>query len=754
MEKKLAELIDNIKNSDVRTLIYSWEERVSPPEFALDIKDLQLDARILKRLNEAGIKELYIHQYEAIKTIVSGSNVMLLASTGSGKTEAFLIPIISKCLSSKSKNKCNALLIFPTKALALDQMERIKNLTRGFGISVIKYDGDTPKNIRREIFGKNPPNILITNPDMLHKNLRNDKLKNLISSVKYIVFDEIHNYSGVFGSSVHYIIRRLKRFIKNCQFICSSATIKNPKKFIETLFQEKFKIIKSKKILRGKRIHLMIAPHHSKYSEAVYLTKALTEELDIKTLVFCESHLSAELLKKIADFRQVNIGLHRGGITKKKRMAVRKDFKNNKYNAIVCTPTLELGIDIGDLRAVINLSIPPTFNRYLQRIGRAGRSEDESIDILLIGKDPISNYFANHPIEYYNSDPDPVYIDVENLVVMKRQLISMCIDDPLAPDELYKLTELEKDILREIKEEKYAHLFDNFYLIPSDKAHRVFNSINIRGSGDSVIIKCKDKVIGKRQKQLAIKELYEDAIYMSGGSDYRAEHFDRKNDQVKVKKLLNRRKYYTKALWASKILNFQSLESQIIHDLNVSYGIGEIKEEVNGYMIKDVHDSKKSIRKTLDEPLNYSFKTKMIHFKLPLYPTYSLNEKIKAAHTVEHVLIHAGITLTGADQNEIGGVSYPDGSIFIHDGSPGGTGIANLLFKRFERVIYRALEILKNCPCVEDGCPNCVFSHFCGSNNDFLSKSIAIRILEDIVAGKFHDKDIKVDFKPLGNPIV
>ncbi|MBD3227899.1 MAG: DEAD/DEAH box helicase [Candidatus Lokiarchaeota archaeon] len=752
MEKKLAELIDNIKNSDVRSLVYSWEEDISPPEYAHDISDLRLDSRILQRLEEVGIEELYIHQYEAIKKILNGLNVMLLASTGSGKTEAFLIPIISECLNCK--NTCNAILIFPTKALSQDQMERINALTRGFGISAVKYDGDTPKNIRREIFGKNPPNILITNPDMLHKNLRNDKLKNLISSVKYIVLDEVHNYSGVFGSSVHYIIKRLKRFLTDFQFICSSATINNPKKFIETLFQEKFEIIKSKKILRGKRIHLMIAPHHSKYSEAVYLTKALSVDLDIKTLVFTESHLSCELLKKIADFRHLKVGLHRAGITKKKRMDVRKDFKNNKFNAIVCTPTLELGIDIGDLRAVINLSIPPTFNRYLQRIGRAGRSEEESIDILLIGNDPISNYFANHPTEYYNSDPDPVYIDIENPVVMKRQLISMIIDEPLDPDELYQLTEREKDVLREIKEEKLATLFDKFYLIPGDRAYRLFNSINIRGSGDSVIIKCKEKIIGKRQKQIAIKELYEDAIYMSGGTDYKVEYFDRKDDQVRVKKLFKRRTYYTKALYNSNILNFQSLESQIIHDLSINYGTGDVKEVVDGYMIKDIHDNKKSIRKILDEPLDYSFRTKMIYFKLPLNSSYSLKDKIKASHTVEHVLIHAGITLTGADQNEIGGVSYPDGSIFIHDGMPGGSGVVNLLFHRFDKVIVRALEILQNCHCVEDGCPNCTFSHFCGSNNDFLSKSIAIRILKDIIDGEFHEKSAKIDFNPLGNPIV
>jgi DEAD/DEAH box helicase domain-containing protein len=645
-------------------------------------------------------------------------------------------------------------LIYPTKALASDQLERIKALCSDFGLNIAKYDGDTSSKLRREILTEPHPNILITNPDMLHKNLMNENLKKLLVTVKFIVFDEIHNYSGVFGSSVHYIIKRLKRFVADVQFICSSATVGNPKKFIETLFEEPFEIVRAKKILKERRHHLMIMPNHSKYTEAVYLTKELTDKLNMKTLVFCDSHVSCELLKKIADFKNVNIALHRAGIQNSKRCEVEKNFKNGKFDAVVCTPTLELGIDIGDLGAVINLSIPPTFNRYLQRIGRAGRSEEESIDVLLIGDDPISNYYANHPKEYYSSKPDPVYIDIENPEVKKRQLISACVDAPLTPDDLIQLRDSEKKVMKELLDDGYIQLLDKFYLVPTDKGYKLFNATNLRGSGYSVIIECKDKMIGERETQLAIKELHDDAIYMSGGNDYRVIEFDAKNNKVRVEKLFKRQKYYTKALFTSNIHNFEPIEKENVHGLHIVHGMGDISELVDGYVVKDLLKNKILAKKDLDKPLTFSFNTKMIYFKIPFDPEFKLNNKIKASHTVEHVIIHAGITLTGADITELGGVSYPDGSIFIHDGTPGGSGLTKLLFDRFDKVVFRAREILKNCKCVEDGCPNCTYSPYCGSNNDYLSKSIALQVLNDILNETYHKKRITSKIEYTGNPIV
>jgi len=730
MEKKISTLIENIKNSESRDLVYYWEEEKSFPEFVDNFKGLKLDPRIVKVLNSSGIKQLYVHQYDSIKKILNGQNLMLNAGTGSGKTEAFIIPIISECL--KNNDKCFAILIYPTKALALDQMDRMYQLTKELGIKIAKYDGDTPYDQRNDILN-NPPNILITNPDMLHRNIQDKNLQKILSTIRFVVFDEIHNYSGVFGSSVHYIIKRLKRFMENPQFICLSATIGNPKKFAENLFGENFELVESKKILRRKRKHLMIKPNHSKYSEAVYLTRALSEKIGIKTLIFCESHLSCELLKKIADFRNIRLGIHRAGINIKHRSKVEQMLKNSKYNAVVCTPTLELGIDIGDLGAIINLSIPPTFSRYLQRVGRSGRRNEESIDILLIGEDPISNYYMHHPSEYYGSSPEPVYIDPENPDVIKKQLISMCIDSPLVPHDLLSLNEKEKEIMRELLREGYIQIQDKLYIVATDKGEKLFYTINLRGSGDEVLIKCNGKIIGKREKQLAIRELYENAIYMAGGHDYIVEKYDIDNDVAYVKELFKRRKYYTKALYNSTISNFKLINNKIVKGIIVNYGEGEINEKVDGYIIKDLVENKTLQKKELSVPLTYSYKTKMLYINLPFNSKYNISDRIKASHTIEHLFIHAGISLTGAKITEFGGISYPNGSIFIYDYMPGGSGLARLLFARFDKILMRSFEILKNCHCERDGCPNCVFSPFCGSNNEFLSKSIAINVLSDIL---------------------
>ncbi|MHA1270068.1 MAG: DEAD/DEAH box helicase [Candidatus Helarchaeota archaeon] len=751
MENKISQLIENIKNSEVRELLYYWEEDKEIPKYVSNIKDLQLDNQVIDILNNLGIKRLYKHQYESIKLIQNKKNVILNAGTGSGKTEAFLIPIINDCL--KNNIKCLAILIYPTKALALDQLERIKRLINGLKINVEKYDGDTPKDIRYKII-ENPPEILITNPDMLHKNLKNDGLKTLLSTIKYIVFDEVHNYSGVFGSSVHYVIKRLKRIIKDPQFICLTATIGNPKKFVELLCGEEFYVVESGKMLKKKRRHLMIRPIHSKYSEAIYLARTLSNELKIKTLIFCDSHLSCELLKKIADFKNLKLGIHRAGINLEQRIDVEKKFKSSKYNVIVSTPTLELGIDIGDLGAIINLSIPPTFNRYLQRIGRAGRGNNPSFDILLISDDPISNYYANHPNEYYNSNPNPVFVDPENPEIIKRQLIALCIDSPLTPDEIIKLNSLEKQELSNLVDENLIQMVNEFYLTATENGIKVFNSTKLRGSGNNIIIKCKNKKIGEREKQLAIKELFTDAIYMSGGKDYKVIHFNEHSNEVIVKELYKRQNHYTKALFTSKISNFKSIICKNVKNITIHYGMGEISELVDGYIVKELLKNKTIVKKQLNKPLKYSFKTKMIYFNLAFNSIYSQKFKMVASHTIEHLLIHAGITLTGANISELGGVSYSNGSIFIHDGIPGGSGLSKLLFDRFDKVLYRAFEILKGCKCETNGCPNCTYSPYCGSNNEYLSKYAALQVLTDIMNEKIKSVKMKDKFKVYGKPIV
>ncbi|NVM54341.1 MAG: DEAD/DEAH box helicase [Candidatus Helarchaeota archaeon] len=745
-------LLNSIEASEVREIVHIKKETGRSPDYSCSIEALNLHPDLTKALKKIGIESLYSFQERAIKKIRSGKNVGILAGTGSGKTEAFLIPILEYALNHP--NQPIAILMYPTKALAQDQMDRLEGLTRNLNIKFERYDGDTPLNKREEILN-NPPSILITNPDMLHFHLSDDRVKKIISTIKFIVLDEIHQYVGVFGSHVHYVLKRVKRFLqdsKKCQFIGSSATIGNPRKFLEIFFGVKFSIITSKHNWSGNRHHLMIRPKHSLYSEAIFLIEGIQEQIpSVKSIIFTDSHLSAEIVKKIADSRNIEIGIHRGGLSSAYRKEIEARFKSGKLTTLVATPTLELGIDIGDLNNIVLIKIPVTFSTYLQRIGRSGRKGVDSMAFLLIGEDPISNFYANAPKNFYSSKPEPLYLDPTNPEIIRAQFIAMAVDQPISPLELVDLTPEERTAAQQLLNEKYLAHWEQLYLIPTKKGNELFRNTSLRGTGETIQIFEREKKIGERSLPMGIRELYPNAIYMHGGKDYRVINLDLQQYQAQIEEILDRTNFYTRALYQSEVINFNPRRSRHPFGLNVYHGEGAIHTNVYGFLKINFFTGKPIEKENLEIPVDYQFPTKILYFKIPVDPSWTLSQKAEATHAVEHVLIAAAVTLTGADASEIGGISYPDGTIFVYDGIFGGSGITLLLQDRIKEALKRALKILKLCNCRSyTGCPRCTYSPYCGNNNETLSRNLAIQSLTQVLAGK----DVKVDFKPSGNSIV
>lgn len=748
-------LLKTIQVSEVREVVHIRKETGRTPNFSCTIEALRLHPSLTKALNKIGIKILYSFQERAIKKIQSGKNVGILAGTGSGKTEAFLIPILEYAL--KHPDQPVALLMYPTKALAQDQMDRLEELTRNLNIEFERFDGDTPPDKRDKILNK-PPSILITNPDMLNFHLSDDRVKKIVSTLKFIVLDEIHQYVGVFGSHVHYVLKRVKRFLQNpkkCQFIGSSATIGNPRKFLELLFGEKFSIITSKRNWSGNRHHLMIRPKHSLYSEAIFLIEGLKKQMpSIKSIIFTDSHLSAEIVKKIADSRDIEIGIHRGGLNPIYRKEIEDKFKAGTLTTLVATPTLELGIDIGDLNNIILIKIPATFSKYLQRIGRSGRKGVDSTAFLLIGDDPISNFYANAPQKFYNSKAEPLYLDPTNSEIIRIQFLATAVDQPISPLELVDTTLKERSVAQELLDEGFLKHWDQLYLIPTKSGKKLFRSASLRGTGEIISIYRNDEEkIGERSLPMAIRELYPNAIYMHGGEDYRVTDLNLDSSQAHVKPILDRTTFYTRALYRSEVINFNPLRTRRVYGLNLIHGEGAIHTNVFGFLKINFFTGKPLTKEALEIPVEYQFPTKILYFKIPLNQKWTLAQKAEATHAVEHVLISAAVTLTGADASEIGGISYPDGTIFVYDGVYGGSGITKLLQDRMKEAFRRALKILKLCKCKSStGCPKCTFSPYCGNNNETLSRELAILALSDILAGK--EVGVGVDFKPSGNSLV
>jgi len=747
-EKEIKEMIGKINPEKfIEEILFSKKDFISEykilknsePKMGSKVEELGLEKEISDFLNELKIKQFYKFQEDAIQEIVFGENVVIEAPTASGKTEAFLIPVIQRIKKESNQGKVFAIFVYPTKALARDQYPKIKKFADKIKINVKVFDGDTKIEERREIIEKSPE-ILITNFDVLHYHLwHQTKFSSILSSTKILVVDEAHVYSGIFGTNVHYIIKRLKRICNNkLQFVAASATLDDAKTFCEQLFGEKMQLIKGSG-KKGETDFVMLFPSlRTQRKLMVELTKKLTDK-NHKTMVFSNSHLNAELLAMQAKKQKINIKVHRAGLMANYRMSVEKQFKEDKLQAISCTPTLELGIDVGNVDCVISSTIP--VNRLTQRIGRAARKGQRGYAFLTLGNDPISQYYKNHPDDYFE-DIEKTYIDPNNPFVEEFQILAMACDKPISKHELKEHQDvIEHHIIEENIIESNNRIIPNF-----EKINSVLNNYSIRGIGKSIDIFLNEKKVGDRTLPIALEELHKDAIYFLAGSRYKVKelNYPEKNF-AKIERIPKDYPYYTKSLTEEWPTIETIFEKRNAGGIEVAFCKLHIEKKVYGYVnIELGQEVTQGEKVMLDTPLEYDFITKGIVFHAPkpleIMEKSEDEEYTEASgyHATEHVVIEGSNMITGGVSQDLGGISLgTSGLIFIYDGAIGGSGASKALYDRFEKALERSMHIVKECPCKnEAGCPRCTFSYRCGNNNEFLHKYSALEILERINNGE------------------
>ena len=747
-EKEIKEMIGNNSLDELtKSVLYSKKDYISKfktlknplPTLGSKVDELGLDEEISDYLQKIDIKRFYKFQEDAIKEIAYGSNVVIEAPTASGKTEAFLIPVLQK-INDKNDNhgKILALFVYPTKALARDQYPKILEFAKRVGITVSVFDGDTKQSERAEILD-NPPQLIITNFDVLHYHLwHRTRFASLLNSVKFLITDEVHVYSGIFGSNVHYIIKRLKRICNKIQFIASSATLENAVEFCESLFGEKMKLVRGSG-RKGETDFLMLFPSlRTQRALMVDLIKKLTSRKH-KTMVFSNSHKNSELVAMQARKQKVDIKVHRAGLMANYRKSVEKSFKDNNLMAISCTPTLELGIDVGNVDGVISATIP--VNRLVQRIGRAARKGQRGYAFLALGNDPISQYYKNHPDDYFD-DVERIYIDPKNPFVEEFQVIAMASDKPIAKHELREhASVIEKHVT-----DGTLVLHENRYVPNYEKVKTLLNEYSIRGIGKSIDIFFNDRKLGDRILPIALEELHESAIYFLAGTRYKVKEFGYpEKNYAKLERISRDYPYYTKALTEEWPTIEKIFEKRNAFGIEVAFCKLHIQKRVYGYANiefgQEVIQGKKVL---LDRQLDYDFITKGIVFHAPR-PLKEIErsedeEYVEASgyHATEHVVIEGSNMITGGVSHDLGGISLgTSGLIFIYDGAIGGNGASKALYDRFEKALERSMHIVKECPCKnEAGCPRCTFSYRCGNNNEFLHKHSSLEILQRINDGE------------------
>ena len=748
-EVEIKEMIGKKKPDKItESVLYSKKDYISQykilknpePEMGCVVEDIGLDQSITNYLKELGIDQFYKFQEESIQEISFGENIVIEAPTASGKTEAFLIPVIQKIKKEKLDfSSVYAVFVYPTKALSRDQYPKIQKFGEKIRVRVSVFDGDTEQNERREILD-NPPHILVTNFDVIHYHLwHQTKFASLLSKIKILIVDEAHVYSGIFGSNVHYIIKRLKRICRNeIQFVAASATLEDAQDFCQQLFGEKMSLIHGSG-KKGQTDFVMLFPSlRTQRALMVNLTKKMTDQ-NHKTMVFNNSHLNSELLAIQARKQKINIKVHRAGLMVNYRKAVERDFKEDKLSAISCTPTLELGIDVGNVDCVISSTIP--VNRLIQRIGRAARKGQGGYAFLALGNDPISQYYKNHPDDYFE-DVERTYIDPKNPFVEEFQVLSMACDKSISKHELKE----HQDVINYHISKENLVLFNNRIIPNLDRISSMLNDYSIRGIGKSIDIFLNEKKAGDRILPIALEELHKDAIYFLAGTRYRVKELAYpERNYAKLERIPRDYPYYTKSLTEEWPTIETIFEKRKVFGLEVAFCKLHIQKKVYGYVnIELGQEITQGQKVLLDYPLEYDFVTKGIVFHAPR-PLKEIQKaedeeytEASGYHATEHVVIEGSNMITGGVSQDLGGISLgTSGLIFIYDGAIGGNGASKALYDRFENALERSMFIVKECPCKnEAGCPRCTFSYRCGNNNEFLHKYSALEVLQRINQGE------------------
>lgn len=690
-----------------------------------------LDVTLCHALRKRGISELYTHQAEALELARAKKNFVAVTPTASGKTLCYNLPVVEQIMADTTSR---ALYIFPTKALAQDQMSEIHELINEAGIDLKchTYDGDTAPQIRTNV--RKAGHIVITNPDMLHAAIlpHHTKWISFFENLRYVVIDELHTYRGVFGSHVANVIARLRRICAYYgsapQFICTSATIANPKELAEELTNEPFELIDQNGAPKGKKHFIFYNPpmvneplqiRQSALNKAQEIAGSFLSE-GIQTIVFAKSRVRVELILSRLQQRIHNgvkgqsIRGYRGGYLPKQRREIESGLRNGSILGVVSTNALELGVDIGQLEVCVMTGYPGTIASAWQQAGRAGRRQNESVVILVASSNPIDQYLIKHPKHFFEKPPETARLNPHNLVIYLDHLKCAAYELPFSQGDSFN-GEVVDDYLDYLSEKQVVHFKGSkwYWMNDAFPAHGI--SLRSASQENVVIIdqseKPNQKVIGEMDRFSAMTLLHDEAIYLHQGIQYQVEYLDWDEKKAFVREVSV--EYFTDANLA---VSLHVLEEDLLNerhnDLSLSYGdvavtgkatlfkkiklstmenIGSgpihLPEEIlhTSAMWFTFKDSFEIEKEWLDQVLS-GFAT-LLHHVAPIHVMCDRND----LHVVPQLK---------ADHSELP-------TVFVYDSYPGGIGLAKEIYQQTQPIVTHMQALLRSCGCVA-GCPACI----------------------------------------------
>ncbi len=705
-------------------------------------------------LEARGIDRLYAHQALATDIIRSGRDVMVSTPTASGKTFIFNLPVIERCLADPDSR---ALYLFPLKALAQDQLKTFESMTAHWPKDARPraaiYDGDTTSWFRRKI-REHPPNVLLTNPEMLHLSICpfHERWAEFLAGLSFVVVDEVHTYRGVLGSHMAQVFRRLQRvcarYGQHPNFVFCSATIGNPEELARNLTGVDATLVDTSGAPQGARHFIFINPDESPAQAAIMLLQAALHR-GMRTIVYTQSRKMTELISIWASQRsgkfKDKISAYRAGYLPEERREIEAKMHSGELLAVISTSALELGIDIGSLDLCILVGYPGSIMATLQRGGRVGRSKQASAVALIAQEDALDQYFMRNPKDFFERPPECAVLDPHNPVLLGRHLECAAAEMALRDGEPW-LQDPQAAAVEAGLEAKGRLLrsADGKEIYAARK--RPHRDVSLRGSGSTFCIeiggekdaKGKGTIVGHLDEHRAYKEAHEGAVYIHLGRTFVVESLDIATKTVRVTE--QHVDYYTRPRGNKSTEIIEQQAQRIAWGTRVHLGRLRVTETVTGYEKRRVRGGNLMGIFSLDLP-PLVFETQGIWIEIPLEAQRRAEDAFMhfmgGIHAVEHAAIGILPLLILTDRNDLGGISTPMHpqvgmpSVFIYDGIPGGVGLSAQAFAKAEELLDRTLAVIAGCEC-ELGCPSCVHSPKCGSGNRPIDKAAALFLLEQI----------------------
>jgi len=739
-----------------------------------------LDERLKQALRARGVADLYTHQAQAIEHALAGRHTVVITPTASGKTLCYNAPVLDAILRDSSSR---ALYLFPTKALAQDQLAELQAMCEtiasprggsegpGPEIGAFTYDGDTPQDARRTIRAR--AHLVLSNPDMVHSGIlpHHPRWAKLFENLRYVIIDELHAYRGVFGSHLCNVLRRLRRVCRhygsNPVFLCSSATIANPRELAERLTEQPFELVDRSGAPRGEKFFVFVNPpvvNHQLGIRRSYLGEArrvASEFLkrNLQLIVFAQSRLATEILTTYLkdDFEATpgapeRIRGYRGGYLPLRRREIEKGLRDGLVRAVVSTNALELGIDIGALDVSVMAGYPGTIAATWQRAGRAGRRSGRSAAVLVASSAPLDQFVVRNPSYFFDASPERALIDPDNLHILVDHIKCATFELPFTPDEQFGRHDVH-EILGVLSEQGLVHRADEQAPWTWTNESYPADAVSLRSiSSDNFVVvdtTRETRVIGETDFTSGPSTLHPKAIYIVEGTLYQVERLDFDGRKAYVREIDC--DYYTTAISYTKVTEIDLFAGSSSAGAELarpplaskalrSHGEVHVVSRVVGFKKIKFYTNENVGSGDLDLPEQQMHTTSYwvtvppeVMAQLPFAADDRRDGVVGLAFALKQVAqlllmcdAHdIGISIDSGDQEIAAPGTIKPVKIFVYDNYPGGIGFSAPLYGMHDELLAATRKLIADCQC-ENGCPGCVGP--VGDTGPF-AKVVSLRIL-------------------------